>query len=720
MRKNYLPVFFTLLLVSVFTGLSVQPISAQQRPVGRFVQRILNAVNGGSEYRVEPSNGQNAQQQNIEQQNIEPQNTAPQNEGGRIAENVLGIVQQFVQNGNVDAKSVLKPGTALKPVAIISLASFSEFKQVAQTVAGRIRESENSTEEPAVLNSFLAFYETLVKNGFDTEQPAGFILQTDGLLYYPMFFTPLNLDSNYGKNLQERYTETTSDGRTVLKTGIIPYPFGTLYVRQYNGWVFIATERQLNSLPDAPSVLLEGLGKEKLLAARFYLDNLPKLTTGTALAFAEMQAVQKAQNEAEKATARLFISYLRALAEQASFLEYSLYYDAKEGDYVIQQKETVKPGTEQAKLLAERRNAASPLHGFYYPENAALAGHFCMPLTKAQRVNLEALLKETLGKQVLTDDEQKVMYAPAAQTEDKKQEPVQKKEEQKDAEQKDTPQKDHRDILAELLAKEHSEEQESADIEEKPAPLPELELITLPKTELTKQQKTEIILRRLAACYYWGLLGSVRSGKFDAAFTVSQEHGVLGGFTVEDERFHKTLDEVFAEIAVQFPDVYQQTINKDYDNINGFKLTKISFVLSDLLRESPLWFLFPSDNNREPITVILGVHQKMVCFAVSRSGTSEQELTTATLASEKSLPVYDVFFVYSAYEIGQMLANAENSERLRRLKQVFANRHPEANAYADVQWFKTEKNLTGKVITLRISDLLTPSFWRLGRNRYVQ
>ncbi|GHT27087.1 hypothetical protein FACS18942_05790 [Planctomycetales bacterium] len=704
MKKNYLPVFFTLLLVFVFAGLPVQQISAQQRPVGRFVQRILNAVNGGSEYRVEPSNGQNAQQQN----------TAPQNEEGRIAENVLGIVQQFVQNSSADAKNTALK-TALKPVAVISLASFNEFKHVAHTVAERIRESENIAEEPAALNSFLSFYETLVKNGFDTEQPAGFILQTDGLLYYPLFFTPLNLDSNFGKNLQERYTETTADGRTVLKTGIIPYPFGTLYVRQHNGWVFIATEKQLNSLPDDPSVLLEGLGKEKLLAARFYLDNLPKLTTGTALAFAEMQAVQKAQNEAEKASARLFISYLRSLAEQASFLEYSLYYDEKEGDYVIQQKETVKPGTEQAKLLAQRRNAASPLHGFYYPENAALAGHFCMLLTKAQRVNLETLLKETLGKQLLTEDEQKIMYAPAAQTEDKKQEPVQKKEEQKDAAQKD-----HRDVLAELLAKEHSEEQELDNLEEKPAPLPELELSTLPNTELTKQQKTEIILRRLAACYYWGLLGSVRSGKFDTAFTVSQEHGILGSFTVEDERFQKTLDEVFAEIAVQFPDVYQQTVNKDYDNVNGFKLTKISFVLSDLLQESPLRFLFPSDNNREQITVILGVHKKMVCFAVSRGGTSEQELKTAILASEKALPVYDVFFVYSAYEIGQMFADAGNSERFRRLKQVFANQHPEANAYAEVEWFKTGKNLTGKVITLRVSDLLTPSVWRLGRNRYAR
>ncbi|MCL2744027.1 MAG: hypothetical protein FWE67_09255 [Planctomycetaceae bacterium] len=689
MKKTYL---LTLLTVFIFTSFVFVLETQAQRRAGRLVQRILGTVEDGTGYRVAPPSGQNSARQS----------------GGEIAEGVLGIVQHFIDG---------KGGGTLKPVAIVSLASFDEFKQVALTVAKRIRESENSTEEPAMLNSFLSFYEMLVQNGFDTKQPLGFILQTDGLLYYPLFFTPMNLDNNFGKTFLERYTGTTADGSVILKTDIIPYPLATLHVRQYKGWLFIATERQLNSLPEDPTLYLEGLDKEKLLTARFYLDNVPRLTTGAALAFAEMQAVQTAQTEAEKASARLFISYLRALSEQANFLEYSLYYNAREGDYVIQQSEIVKPGTEQAKLLKERRNTVSPLHGLYYPENAAIAGHFCTYLTKAQRVNLEIILKETLGKHLLTEEEQAHISGNVASVEAEKSgaEPPVTAGDHRDKlanllklDGTDV-NMGHREVLAELLALESAEnaEYDSADS----VPLQGLKLGGLPKQELSRQQKVETILKRIAACYYWGLLGSVRKGKFDTAFTVSQEHGILGGFVIEDKRFHKTLDEVFAEIAAQFPDVYQQIVSKNYKTFNGFKLTKISFRLSDILSESPLRFLFPAGNNDEKVTVILGVYEDMVCVSIGRGAAPEEELKAAILASEKALAVNDVFFVYSAYEAGQMFDAAGTPERFRPLRQFISNPHPEANAYADVEWTNT-----GKTVTLRIRDLLTPSVWRLGRN----
>lgn len=695
------------------TELFVQPLEAQlfrRRPL----RRVPAMLNDGSGYRVADSL---------------PDGPLIQGDGRFLerAQNLLNLVTNS--------------GKELKPVAVISLASIEEFKRVVQLVANEIRQNKGSDDDAVVLNAMLAVFEKLVGQGFDTKQPIGLILQSDGVLYYPLFFTPLNLEAEMGRTFLEKYTTQLPDGRSVLRKEALNWPLGPLFVKEHNGWVFIASEAQLATLPDDPTAVLQGLDKNYLLAARFNLQNVPKMTTSAALAFGEMKAVSEAQSELEKAGLRLLIRYIKSIAEQSDLMEYSLAYEEENKEYVFRQKETVKPGTERAKLHEARRHATSMFHGFYHPDGAILASHFVMFLSRQQSEQLEVICDEILGKYLLTEEERLELRPQLAQ--------VQRREQaQKQAattaatsagsegQPKVEDTTDHRDRLAELLAMNSTQEQDETERDQQtssfqeassfdsdkpeesvsgqmPDEMPEFVLSEFPEGELDDAMKLETVLRRIGVCYYWGLIGAVRNGAFDAASTVSHEHGILAIYNVvEGERFGESFDAVFAEIATEYPDLYEELIEKDYAECRDFRLTKISFKLSDLIRSEPWKNLIPPVlAEREKTCIVLGVRSDAVCFSIGKEDESEEELVAAIAAMEENLPVNDLFFTFSAYYLGQAFAQSGDPNRFVPLKLVAANASPEANAYAYSEFTETER-----ILTLRINALLTPSVWRFREN----
>jgi hypothetical protein len=642
---------------------------------------------------------------------------------GRLLERVQNIVNIFTEKG-----------TELKPVVVISLAGFDEFKRVIQIVAKEIRFDKGSGDEPVLLNSFLAVYERIAGQGFDTSQPLGIVLQTDGILYYPLLFTPLNLNSKLGQSLRNDYAEQLPDGRYAIRREVFNWPLGRLYVQQYNGWVFIASEQQLKALPDDPTVLLQGLDRKHLIAAKFDLQNLPSLSTRAALSLGEMNAVAQAETELEKAAARLGIGYLRSLAEQADFLEYSFSYDEEHADYVIEQKEIVKPNTERAVLLQERRNAQSPFHAFYCPENAVLASHFVMNLTRSQSRELETILDESLGKHLLTEEERQELKKRS----EEKNQPSRKrrnlqtptptetenktKNETKNNSEQNLPTMnipdsitDPNERLAQLLAQIPLEQIEEDLFEETETLLdtvPDLILSKTRENNLTDVQKLEIIFRRIGVTYYWALIGAVRSGRFDSATTCSFDRGILGIYNlVEGEKFRKSFDSVFSDIEREFPEIYARNIQKDYMKSEGFVLTSILFRPGMFIKNQFLSWLIPSEYSERETRLVLGIRDDAICFAIGLGDFPERHLLEAIAGTTELLPVYDLFFTFSAYELGRAFAQSGKPDRLVPLKIVAANTSPNAHAYAVSKFTDTSKTLT-----LRISALLTPSLWRFREN----
>jgi hypothetical protein len=657
---------------------------------------------------------------------------------GRLLERVQNIVSLFTEKG-----------TELKPVVVISFASFDEFKRILQIVAQEVRLDKGSMEEPVLLNSFLAVYERIAGQGFDTKQPLGIVLQTDGILYYPILFTPLNLNSKLGQSLRNDYAEQLPDGRYAVRQEIFNWPLGRLYIQEYNGWVFIASEQQLKALPNDPTVLLQGLDRKHLIAAKFDLQNLPSLSTRAALSLGEMNAVAQAETELEKATARLGIGYLRSLAEQADSLEYTFSYDEEQADYVIEQKEIVKPNTERAALLQERRHAESPFHAFYCPENAVLASHFVMNLTQSQSKELETILDESLGKYLLTEEERQELKK---QSEEKNQpqrkrrtpqtpiptEPENKTKNEPENNINNTPENetknnseqklpiinipdsvaDPNERLAQLLSQIPLEQIERNLFEETETTsldvIPDLILSKDKEREdhLTDAQKLEVIFRRIGVTYYWALIGAVRSGRFDSASTISFDRGILGIYNlVEGEKFRRSFDAVFSDIEKEFPDVYSRNIRKDYMKSEDFVLTSISFRPGMFIKNQFLSWLIPSEYSERETRLVLGIRKDAICFAVGVGDFPERHLLEAIAGTTKSLPVYDIFFTFSAYELGRAFAQSGQPNRLVPFKIVAANTSPNARAYAVSKFTDTSKTLT-----LRISALLTPSIWRFREN----
>ncbi len=632
---------------------------------------------------------------------------------GRLLQRVFNVVNLFTEGG-----------TELKPVAVFSLASFDEFKRTTLIVAEKIRLNKGSTEDPVFLKTVLSVYEQIVARGFDTQQPLGCILQTDGIIFYPLFFTPLNLESQPGQSILNRIAQPTPDGRYVVRQDVFRWPFGNLYIRQFNGWAFIASEQQLNALPEDPTTLLQGLDKECLIAARFDLFNMPRLATGAALSLGEMNGVAQAQTELEKAQIRLGIGYLRSLSEQADFLEYSLSYDEPNNDFIVEQREIVRPNTERQRLLQQRRDAVSPFHGFYHPDHAILASHVAMPLTRSQQENLEIILNETLGKTLLTEEErqelQQVLQPPPKQQRRPKpvaqqpaqQQAIQQPQRKEEAPTAKTANPDASARLAELLAMVPPEELANQEPPQNLEPLPTLADDDLPSGDLTDSQKLETIVRRIAVCYYLALLGSVRNGYLDGATTFSVEDGFMGAYNiVEGKAFRKAFDDLMTTLAEKYPKVYTEKVRKDYAESGGFSLTDISLRLDDLFSDA-WWLPFVPEGARQRETrIVLGVRDDAVCFAVGKENLPEQRLRAAIAGTVESRPIDDMFFVFSAYELGQAISISGNPDHLPRFKSMFANGNPAARAYA-VSTFTD----TTKVLTLRISGLMTPSLWRMREN----
>jgi hypothetical protein len=86
----------------------------------------------------------------------------------------------------------------------------------------------------------------------------------------------------------------------------------------------------------------------------------------------------------------------------------------------------------------------------------------------------------------------------------------------------------------------------------------------------------------------------------------------------------------------------------------------------------------------------------------------EKVLVTAIAEMKTVQPVDELFFIYSAYELGQAFAAAGHPARFARMKLAAADTNPLARAYAFSQFTETSKT-----ITIRASGLLTPSLWRM-------
>ena len=617
---------------------------------------------------------------------------------GRLMERVLNLVNVATSGG-----------TQFKSVAFFAVASFDDLKRMAQTVTEKVRLNKEITEEPVFLNALLDALEQMGDQGFDTKQPLGCMLQTDGIILYPFVFVPLDLESQAGRSILNRIGQRLPDGRYVVRQDVVRWPFGNLFIRPHNGWMFIATEMQLGALPPDPRTLFRGTDKENLFTARLDLYNMPLLATNTALSLGETHAVAQAVTELERASTRLWFGYLRSLTELADFLELTLTYDEQANEFILKQRESVRPNLERHDLLRQRRDMVSPFHGFYHPEKAIFASHIAMPLTKPLQDNLETILDETFGKSVLSEEERgKLKPADQPQGLMRRNRPNEQPESSPvvvsppllvpPTPPTPPPPPDALDAstrLAELLAMGASETSEEPD------------------DNLTDAQKIEDIVRRVVTCYYRALLGAVRSGYFDGAITLSMSDGFMGAYRiVDDGAFRQAFDELMETLAEKYPGIYAEQVRKDYAELQGFRLTDVVLRLDDLFPDAWWMQYVPQGVRQQPgVRIVFGARRDAVCFAVGLAEMPEQRLRKALAETTTPQRTDDLFFNFSAYQLGRAIAESDKQGPLPEIRAVFANSDPTTKAY-----FVSGFSDTSKTITYRINALMIPSLWQVREN----
>jgi len=177
---------------------------------------------------------------------------------------------------------------------------------------------------------------------------------------------------------------------------------------------------------------------------------------------------------------------------------------------------------------------------------------------------------------------------------------------------------------------------------------------------------------------------------------------------VEGERFQKAFDSIFEEMLKQFPELYAKNVQKNYAESEGFRLTNVTFRLGDFIKNPLLRSITPPNLANRETRLILGVRNDAVCFAIGQGTQPEKMLVAAIAETRETKPVEDLFFFYSAYELGQAFASAGQPDRFARWKLAAADTNPNAWAFA-----VSEFTDTTKTITIRVSGLLTPSLWRM-------
>ncbi|MDR3110986.1 MAG: hypothetical protein LBU65_15055 [Planctomycetaceae bacterium] len=606
-----------------------------------------------------------------------------------LGQRIANALQMFTEGGK-----------ELQPFVVASLASYDDFKASVLTMAEKNRAPHGS--DIFRLEQVLGVYEAIIATGIDTSQPIGVIVQTDGIRFLPIFFSPIDMKNPRVEGfLKKEMVVQLPDGRRMINPKWFRYPFGDLFMVEKNGWLFVALEEQLASLPDNPTPLLQGLDKEHIIAVKFDFTHLPPLVAGIGIKLNEISQLNKAKTDAERAGIQIQSEFLRTAAQQCDQLLLSLDYDPDGNDLVFSMIEDIKPNTDRDRRRQSRANATSPLHRFYNPGSTVSSMHLFTVLTTLQQRQLRIIVDSTVGKS-LTD-----AIKPALQTD------------------KNVDNNNGRDnnavteiVVAEQKIKPEANNDigdiiDNSSINNADKSITTTDAIEIPNAALTPQQRLELFACGALRLYYETLLATIDNGQVDIAYTFSQEHGLIAAFNVADTRqIAKTLDDHFKKFAANQPESFTKNVQYRYKNWNGFDFTSIRLDLKEIAKTPATEFLSQFGSvfaGQKDIYFLFALSGDTLCMAVGRGELVEQRLMYAIDGMKESQPVPPEFFIYNGYEFGNLLANLGDPTRFALVKAFAASGDPRAIMTGTLLNNSQTSNLS-----LRVNGMLIPSIWKLG------
>jgi hypothetical protein len=116
--------------------------------------------------------------------------------------------------------------------------------------------------------------------GIDLRRPLGAMVGSDGLLVYSLAFVPVTDTARLLESLRKPLGEVAAVRPGLWKIGQGP---ATAYVREHNGWAFLAQREETLRAPPDPAAVLGQLPQQYDVALRLNLDRVPEQFTTLAV-----------------------------------------------------------------------------------------------------------------------------------------------------------------------------------------------------------------------------------------------------------------------------------------------------------------------------------------------------------------------------------------------------------------------------------------------------
>jgi len=260
---------------------------------------------------------------------------------------------------------------ALKPVAVISLASIKETLDdigYLTRVAGMADQGDTAR-----------FFASAMTSGIDKQRPIGLYFVPKNGEFHTVAFMPM--EQNGLATILKLHKDQLGDAKDVGDGVQQVGRTRTVFVKDQNGWAFVADNKQhLVELPPDPGAMLGDLPTKYNFAAKLMVQNIPQELRRMAVdeiklgieRFLDSPAARQNNIDRDQASqlSKVYVAQLEKLINEADQLMIGLGINADSKNVVLDVSCSAKEGTSLARAMALQAETKTNFAGFVQPEAA--------------------------------------------------------------------------------------------------------------------------------------------------------------------------------------------------------------------------------------------------------------------------------------------------------------------------------------------------------------
>lgn len=283
-----------------------------------------------------------------------------------------------------------------KPVLAVSIASFDALLNNTQYLAETAGFPEATAFLRLGLGRYADYFDKTLPMGvmatIKAEAPKSGDIQMQGLIFLPI--KELNglleeLEDYIGK------PSSPKNGNGIMRLDINE----GIYLKQQGAWVYLADDpKSLQAVPNDPTPWLDGLDKQYLIAARFFVQNLPKELKDYAIEELKagvldgLSAPNALDNDTQTEMREESIKSLVMAIEQTDEMTLGFQTDSQAGRTRLDFTLSAVADSEFARQFKSMGNQSSRFNGFLMPD-AAITFRLCGKMADQDQAQLQQMMQ---------------------------------------------------------------------------------------------------------------------------------------------------------------------------------------------------------------------------------------------------------------------------------------------------------------------------------------